>query len=92
MWDGKERRSGKDKRVVERRGKLSQTVSSTLGSTNQRKQVRRAADRQSVSQPVDSDFDENKKWREIRLKTVGKLAGKPENKRPNLRLVRDEEK
>ena len=91
-WDGKERRSGTDKRKTERRGALSQQVSRTLGASNQRKQARRAADREAATQQIDSEIDENKKWREIRLRTVLKLAAKPESKRPQLRLVRDGKK
>ena len=89
-WDGQERRSGKEKRKTERRGVLSQVVTAVVGSTNQRKRVRRATDRIKVVSTVEKPNSDllDSKWREIRLRTVGTLAEKPKIEKPKLRLVR----
>src|SRR5437868_1633644 len=86
-WDGQERRSGKDKRNTERRGMVSRTVTAIIGSTNQRKHARRATDRiKAVEKPSAEVLDS--KWREIRLRTVGKPVEKPKIEKPKLRLIR----
>lgn len=67
VWDGEDRRSGKDQRQAERRGDSSQKVTKLANGSNRRKQARRSADR--LATPV-APPTENK-WRELRLRTVG---------------------
>jgi len=86
-WDGQERRSGKDKRNTERRGVVSRTVTAIVGSTNQRKRARRAGDRIKVVEKPSVELLDNK-WREIRMRTVGKLVENPKIEKPKLRLIR----
>ena len=87
-WDGQERRSGKDKRKTERRGQPSQMVTAIVGSANQRKHSRRAADRAKVAEPKVSELIDTNRWRDLRSRTVGKLPERPEVQKPSLRLIR----
>ena len=86
-WDGQERRSGREKRKTERRGVVSQVITAVTGTTNQRKRIRRASDRIKAVEKPNSELLDSK-WRELRLRTVGKLAEKPKIEKPKLRLVR----
>jgi len=86
-WDGRERRSGKEKRKTERRGVVSQVVTAVVGSTNQRKRARRASDRIKAAEKSNAEVLESR-WRELRMRTVGKLVEKPKIEKPKLRLVR----
>ena len=86
-WDGQERRSGKDKRKTERRSPSSQAVTATTGATNQRKHMRRANDRDKVKEILISELMENDRWRDLRTRTIDKLAKETKIQRPSLRLI-----